>query len=383
MELVLDFVLIAGIVLTLLIIFFINISRQKKELPQILLTLFFTVIVLYLLYHYAVLHDLNTLRIITFNFNGVTPLFLGPIIYLYVKSIFRKEHKWLNKNLIHFIPSVIFIVFISTPILVSLNQGEMLFDYLNFIGEHRNEMFTLFDIVFVVYSIISINTFLTYKRALKHQYSTFSSKEYDWILYLLMGTLVISSGHLLLSLNSHLSGTEPFERSYLTISSMILLVIYLGYHGISQSRILLPNFLLDNSKGKKQENQNTIHQDELQKIKLRLEELLLSEKVYLNQDLTLNKLADLIPTTNKKLSAFINHELNTSFYDLINAYRIESVKEKMKSNQYDHLTLLGVAYDSGFNSKTTFNRIFKKETGLSPSDYKKTISHTPIIPSKG
>lgn len=371
MDIVLDFVLIAGIVLTLLIIFFINISKQKKELPQVLLTLFFTVMLLYLLYHYAVLHELNILRIITFNFNGVTPLFLGPAIFLYVKSIFIKEDNWLKNNLIHFIPSLIFTIFISTPILISLNQGDMLFGYLNYIAEYRKVMFLLFDIVFVIYSIVSLKVFFNYKRALKKNYSTLSEKEYEWISYLLFGTLAISFGHLLLSLNSHFLGTETFERSHLTISSMILLVIYLGYHGISQSRILLPNFIWNETKSIKQDFNLDPKEEEF--LKTRLDDLLVKEQVYLNQDLTLNKLADMIPTNNKKLSSFINQHLSTTFYEMINAHRVEAVKQKMNDNACQHLTLLGIAYDSGFNSKTSFNRIFKKETGLSPSTYKKTI----------
>jgi len=96
------------------------------------------------------------------------------------------------------------------------------------------------------------------------------------------------------------------------------------------------------------------------------------EKAYLDENLTLSKLAELIPTTDKKLSTFLNQHLNITFYDMINAYRVESVKEKLLSNNYNNLTLLGIAYESGFNSKSSFNRIFKKETGLSPSEYKKS-----------
>ncbi|MGM0580540.1 MAG: helix-turn-helix domain-containing protein [Bacteroidota bacterium] len=369
MEIILDFVLTAGIVLTLLIIFFVIKARQKWELPQILLTLFFTVMVLYLLYHYAVLHDLNILRIITFNFNAVTPLFLGPVIYLYVKSIFTEQKHWLKNSFIHFIPSIIFIIFISTPMLISLTRGEMIFSYLEFIAEYRKEMFTLFDLVFVVYSIASLIIFLQYKRTLKLNYSTLSAREYEWINFLLIGTLVISSGHLILHIISFTQIEETFQRSYITIFSMVLLVTYLGYHGISQSRILLPHFLLNETKSKRQDL--IIEEQDKQFLKDKLEELLLNDKVYLDHDLTLSKLADLIPVNNKKLSAFINQHLNTTFYDMINAYRVKAVKEKMNDKASQHLTLLGIAYDSGFNSKTSFNRIFKKETGFSPSDFKK------------
>jgi AraC-like DNA-binding protein len=89
----------------------------------------------------------------------------------------------------------------------------------------------------------------------------------------------------------------------------------------------------------------------------------------------LNKLAKHIPTTDKKLSLLLNQYMNTTFYDFVNAYRVQSVKEKLASVDFDNLTLLGIAYESGFKSKTSFNRIFKKETGFSPSEYKKSLKN--------
>ena len=91
--------------------------------------------------------------------------------------------------------------------------------------------------------------------------------------------------------------------------------------------------------------------------------------------LTLGILADAISMTDKKLSALLNHYLQTSFYDFINAYRVTEVQNKMKDERYDHYTLLAIGLECGFKSKASFNRIFKKVTGLSPSKYKSTFLH--------
>ena len=168
--------------------------------------------------------------------------------------------------------------------------------------------------------------------------------------------------------------SDTFERSYVTITSIFILITYLGYHGINQSKILGPHFLIEKvieKKGKKKNYLSNTSDEELQQLEKRLKEILANDKPYLDEDLTLTKLADLIPISNKKLSTFLNQYLNITFYDMINAYRVASVEEKLHSEQYNGITLLGIAYESGFNSKTTFNRIFKKETGLSPSEYKK------------
>lgn len=95
-----------------------------------------------------------------------------------------------------------------------------------------------------------------------------------------------------------------------------------------------------------------------------------SEKYYLNPDLTLQLLATELNLSANKISQTINEGLNKSFSDFVNEYRVISVIQKLNNQEYSNLTILGIAYDSGFNSKTTFNRAFKKATGVSPAAYK-------------
>ncbi|MDO3644205.1 ABC transporter permease [Mucilaginibacter sp. L3T2-6] len=91
---------------------------------------------------------------------------------------------------------------------------------------------------------------------------------------------------------------------------------------------------------------------------------------YQDPDLTLTSLAEKLDLTTHELSRIINQGLKKSFSDFINEYRVAGVIRKMNDPAYDRITLIGMAYDSGFNSKSTFNRIFKEVTGLSPAEYK-------------
>ena len=90
--------------------------------------------------------------------------------------------------------------------------------------------------------------------------------------------------------------------------------------------------------------------------------------------MTASELAKGLQMSRHQLSQVLNEQLGKNFYDFINEYRVEEFKSRIQLPENNHLTLLGVAFDSGFNSKTTFNTIFKKTTGLTPSDYKKTIN---------
>ena len=97
------------------------------------------------------------------------------------------------------------------------------------------------------------------------------------------------------------------------------------------------------------------------------------KKPFLDENVSLKSLAELLAVSDKKLSAILNQHMEISFYDYINGYKVEDVIMKMKEPSYNKYTLLAIAFESGFNSKTSFNRIFKKVTGLSPSAYKKQL----------
>ena len=93
------------------------------------------------------------------------------------------------------------------------------------------------------------------------------------------------------------------------------------------------------------------------------------KKPYLDRDLTIYNLSDQLRISRHTLSEVINEHMGMNFYNLVNEYRVKEVKQRMKDEDYRQLTILGIAYDSGFNSKSSFNTIFKEKTGLTPSQY--------------
>lgn len=99
-----------------------------------------------------------------------------------------------------------------------------------------------------------------------------------------------------------------------------------------------------------------------------------SDKYYLNPDLTIQLLSTELGIHSNKISQTINEGLNKNFSDFVNEYRINEVIEKLNNSDYSNITVLGIAYDSGFNSKTTFNRAFKKIKGETPISFKEKLA---------
>lgn len=118
--------------------------------------------------------------------------------------------------------------------------------------------------------------------------------------------------------------------------------------------------------------------EDSQKLKQELLNFIHTNKPYLNSSLSLNQFAKDFGKSVHQVSYIINQELQSNFNDLVNKYRIETLLEKIKDPANGHLTLLGMAYECGFNSKSTFNRAFKKVTGMTPSSY---LDSLPLISS--
>ena len=102
------------------------------------------------------------------------------------------------------------------------------------------------------------------------------------------------------------------------------------------------------------------------------------EKPYIDPDLKLQNLADHLRIPPYQLSQIINTELQQNFYDLINSLRIAEAKHRLMDPAKQHITIIAIAYDVGFNSKSTFNTAFKKYTKMTPSQFKGLGKKSPM-----
>jgi len=169
------------------------------------------------------------------------------------------------------------------------------------------------------------------------------------------------------------------DEGHLIYISLTIAVFFLGYFGLKQQAIYMHNPATIKNKEdlkpnveKKESNQyvkSGLNSLEAEKHLKELLNYMDNERPYLNGKLSLKEVAEYLNISVNHLSQVINEQLGKNFFDFVNGYRVEEVKRRFADSDNEQYTLLALAYDSGFNSKSSFNSIFKKITGLTPSQY--------------
>jgi AraC-like DNA-binding protein len=173
------------------------------------------------------------------------------------------------------------------------------------------------------------------------------------------------------------------EMDFLIYLAASVLIYSIGYLSLRQPQILTQTkqvletekILIQEEKiGTRKSYQKSGLTNAEAKIQLnKLIQIMETEKPYLNSDLTLQNLAALISISIHNLSEIINTQLERNFYDFINGYRVKEVQRRLENNDSDIYSILAIALESGFNSKSSFNTTFKKHTNKTPSQYRKQI----------
>ena len=257
MELALDFILIGGIVINVLILGLLF-KIKDKQLPHRILFVFFTLLLAVSLFGYAQTHQVDWLIAICWVPEEIAPWCIAPLLLIYVRSIFLNSDGLLKRHWFHFIPALLYLLFIAIPFLVSWLQQDFLFEYLRWLTEYATEGVIIIRCLYhIAYASFALWLFFGYKRFMKSNFSSLSEKEFLWIQYLLMGTLFVVGVDLVtevlyVGFDIEFFGSEP-SGGTLVLVVIIFLILYLGYHGVNQSRILLPQFLLVEIEGKSPE----------------------------------------------------------------------------------------------------------------------------------
>jgi AraC-like DNA-binding protein len=314
------------------------------------------------------------------------PILQGPFMFVYVLVMINKEGRFKPVYWLHGIPFLI-----STLYLMSnyyfLNASEKII-FLHAQMVHLSPDLRVLWIfkVFVgpIYVICSLIKLRQHSKNIAENFSYSESINLNW-LKLVVGGLGIVWLIVLTTMFLRINFPEiPFiMRDYSIYYALTAAVFFLGFFGFKQ-QVIYSNEPLNY----KEKNQTEILESKEEKSKERykksgldenqseeyLRQLLgymEKEKPYLNGKLSLKEIAESLYISINHLSQVINEQTGMSFFDFVNKYRVEEVKKRLSNPKNQQFTLLAIAFDCGFNSKSSFNHIFKKITGLTPSQYSK------------
>jgi len=353
----------------------IFITKRPRHLSFVFLTIWLAVIAIFL-----------GARLLPFQVTdyfkpGIFPFLLlfGPLLYLYVNSLSVENFSLKPSMLLHLIPLVMVGIHrtIVDPVPIgspsNLGQNTMYF--------YNKIYYSLIVISLLCYWIFSLKLIIQHRKNIPNQFSNYTSKNsLGWLVAVLTLFLILFVLDFSMSLITRVLGFDIGRFSFLSLNLTIFTFIMI-FFGINQSAIYKTKTILkeepeDEANLGIQEvknNRPSLSEKQLEELTETVFHYLQRLKPYLNPDYSLQMMAEDLNISRHKLSYVINIGQQKNFYKIINEFRVEEVKVMLVNPDYKHYTLLGIALECGFNSKTSFNRIFKDETGFTPTEYRKTV----------
>ncbi|PRX54030.1 helix-turn-helix domain-containing protein [Flagellimonas meridianipacifica] len=299
----------------------------------------------------------------------------GPLLYFYIKRTSQK-YAFKLSDLLHLAPTIILLAYLITEVYTMSAQSKivlMLSRMQNGLGpQDSNRLFVL--VVLKITSLTLYGLFIAraYNKGKKEK--LLDSKSLKWqknlsiihIVYVLTYTaygIVIVNGY---------SNGWLYDVS---TASMALMVLYVGYSANIQPDVFNGIYSYNTNKLFPKYEKSGLTPSLSLELRESLVHLFAVERIYKENTINLDMVADRLNTTRHNASQVINEHFNVSFHEFVNMYRIKEAKELLTSED-KKLNIIHVAYEVGYNNKVTFNKAFKKDTNLTPTQYLKTVAES-------
>ena len=363
-----DVIIIIGIFFSLFY-FVLLLSNKSKTLPDSILTVWMATICIHLFSYYLNYQGYWDIYPHLVGITAPFPLFYGPLLYLYILHSIKNEKHLSKKDYLHFIPVLFSYIYMSKFYFFYSADEKRLVDIgkIDDFDVFSNVLLVAFIISGITYSAYSSQLLNKYKRLLDNNFSNTERIDLNWLRGFIWGVgLIFLTGIIIIVTRNLIGLTYLFNPDYIFYSMIVFAILALGYFGIRHQNIFVDNVIVEvvekevyKRSGLKEEVAKSKHNNLL--------EIMDNQKPYLEPKLSLYTLAQILNITPNHLSQIINQFEQQNFNDFINKYRVEEFIDKASQNT--HFTFLALALESGFNSKSTFNAVFKKHKGLTPSQF--------------
>ena len=307
------------------------------------------------------------------------PLLYGPLIFLFARQTLTSD-KLSAKDCLHFLPFTVMFFYV-------LAERQIGFSHPAFYIFYRPVPGLILKLVSLsAYHMLALRHWTRYRRSLKNYFSETQRLQMSWIRQLITSSFIVCSiiavALYLLYVNHPKSLPYRYWFAVLTVfiywvsySALVQPSVFSVIKGYAKNEKMvspeLPKLVIHRA-AKKYLNSGLSSGDMLA-IQRALKKVTEEHKPYLNPELTINDLAALVPCNRHHLSQVLNDSLKNSFYDYINYYRVEEAKQLLLNAAKENHKISSIAYDAGFNSLSTFNEIFRKHTGTTPSQFRKDL----------
>lgn len=307
------------------------------------------------------------------------PMLHGPMLYLYTAAMTNQLPRNRNWIFLHFVPALVVVLFFF-PVLVRSAEEKLAFIRSRGEGYQTANLLRiiLLQLSGFVYVLWALWLLRKHKRNISQEFSYEERINLNWLRYFIYGLAAI---WLIIVVT---------KSDYYIFGAATVFIVFLGYFGIRQVGIfttanLYPTApapeipaqveVIENNPRRKYASSG-VTGEMSREIHQRLVQLMQEEKLFTEPDLSLSILADKINVHPNYLSQVINEIEEKTFFEYINGLRVEEFKRLAALPESRQFTIMSLAYDCGFNSKSSFNKNFKKATGLSPSEYLASINDT-------
>ncbi|MFZ1533701.1 MAG: helix-turn-helix domain-containing protein [Chitinophagaceae bacterium] len=371
----------------------VNETRSDKWL-----SIFLFLCILYIapwMIGFAGWYDTQPYRDILFYLPFQQLYFIGPVIFFYVQSLLNPSFRFGKKEWLHLLPGILYLLF---SIIMVVTDKLVLKKYYFLANGQDPDFDTWYQLTgfasMLFYFFLSLRYYNLYKKLIVQVVSYAELVSFRWVRNFLVAFLIMLFVKIVFFILEEITDLSYWDTwwYFLVFAILFYYIAISGYANSVETKVAFkphlltyrptlllnysPSLTLTESVTEEAEiiaigpaSKDSVADEVLTEWKPKLLRLMQEEKIYEDPELSLTQVAKQLQSNPSFISMVVNRGFGLNFNDFINQFRIEAVKEMLKKGEHKKQTLLGIAYECGFNSKATFNRAFKKVTGLTPKEW--------------